>query len=444
MASSKSAKRPHLHIDTDSDSDVDRSIIYFPRFIVLESVEETPLSRLSPFDIKRFLGTTSRVEPKNVKTLRNGTLLVQVTTKAKSDALLKMTLFDKTKIKSYPHQTLNSSKGVVRCRQLSLCTLDEIKSNLKQQGVSDVRRISIKRNDQIINTNTYIFTFDTPTIPTELKIGYNIAKVEVYVPNPLRCFGCQRFGHHEDKCNNKPTCRKCGMYDSDHSEYNCARDVRCSNCQGQHTADSKDCPVWQREKEIMRVKYTQNISFPEARKIVQPSTQSYASVTKKSGQLKENHLPTASVITMLDIISKLKPEDVPSAIADLKASLSESESLSPSQPPRTTKATTTSSIAPLPKSVPSGKPAGQISPPVEGSSNKEALPQREKPRKKSPVREELPPNRSIPRQRSTPRQKIQVEPNSIPTHNKYEGLEEMDVEDKDPRPSKSSKHKPHK
>ena len=31
---------------------------------------------------------------------------------------------------------------------------------LQNKGVSDVKRISIKRNDEIIDTNTYIFTFD--------------------------------------------------------------------------------------------------------------------------------------------------------------------------------------------------------------------------------------------------------------------------------------------
>ena len=25
-------------------------------------------------------------------------------------------------------------------------------------------------------------------------------KVDVYIPNPLRCYNCQVFGHHENKC----------------------------------------------------------------------------------------------------------------------------------------------------------------------------------------------------------------------------------------------------
>lgn len=54
---------------------------------------------------------------------------------------------NKLKIKAYPHTSLNSSKGVVRSPDLSLCTLDEIKNNLRKQGVTDAQRILIKKKN---------------------------------------------------------------------------------------------------------------------------------------------------------------------------------------------------------------------------------------------------------------------------------------------------------
>ena len=62
----------------------------------------------------------------------------------------------------------------------------------------------------------------------------------------------------------------------------------CVNCGGSHEVISKSCPTWIKEKEILKVKYTHNITFPEARKIVNerqmPSSEqsSYASVIKSS------------------------------------------------------------------------------------------------------------------------------------------------------------------
>ena len=36
--------------------------------------------------------------------------------------------------------------------------------------------------------------------------------------------------------------------------------------QTNYSADSKECRIWHKEKEILRIKFTRNISFVEARK----------------------------------------------------------------------------------------------------------------------------------------------------------------------------------
>ena len=204
MASSKPSKRPY----PDSDSDSDTLPTTFPNFIVLESLDEKQLTKLNPIVIEKTI--SGIVKPISVKKLNNGTLLIEVDKKTYADNLLKMKTFAGLKIKAFPHISLNSSKGVVRSSELSLCTLDEIKTYLKPQGVSDVKRISIKRNDEIINTNTYIFTFNKSQLPKEIKVGYSLIKINPYIPNPLRCYNCQKFGHHETKCIKSAVCKKCG------------------------------------------------------------------------------------------------------------------------------------------------------------------------------------------------------------------------------------------
>ena len=61
-----------------------------------------------------------------------------------------MKIFHTKKIIAYPHQNLNISKRVVRSQELSLCPLEEIKKELKPQGVTEVKRVTIKQNDKII------------------------------------------------------------------------------------------------------------------------------------------------------------------------------------------------------------------------------------------------------------------------------------------------------
>ena len=158
MATPKPSKR--LHTDSDSDSETISST--FPHFIVLEK----QLTKLNPIVIEKVI--SGIVNPVSVKKLQNGTLLVKVGRKTYADNLLKMNLFAGLKIKSFPHYSLNSSKGVVRSSALSLCTLDEIKTYLKSQRVSDVKRITINRNQETVNTNTYILTVNTSQVPTEI------------------------------------------------------------------------------------------------------------------------------------------------------------------------------------------------------------------------------------------------------------------------------------
>ena len=70
-------------------------------------------------------------------------------------------------------------------------------------------------------------------------------------------------------------------------ETDCKRPAICSNCKEDHPANSKQCQAWHTEKEILKVKYTRNISFPEARKIVENYTaapgKSYTCTAKTSG-----------------------------------------------------------------------------------------------------------------------------------------------------------------
>ena len=283
--------------------------------------------------------------------------------------------------------SLNTSKGVIRSSELSLFTLDELKSHLQTQSVTDIKRISIKRNDEIININTYIVTFNKSSLPKELKVGYNLIKVNPYIPNPLRCFNYQKFGHHETKCLKSPVCKKCGESGSDHIELSCDNPIKCANCQGNHPAYSRDCLVWKREKEINTLKYTNT----EARKIIQSKNQfparSYAQAATSNTDPKQHH-SFQSCHSLLETLSKLTPETLPNFINDLKVSLSEDKQSKPFTP----KQHASSQPKQPPKEV-----ATQVAPPQKTQSPK------------SPVgRDTKSPNGGL-RQSQTPRPRIQLE-----------------------------------
>ena len=238
--------------------------------------------------------------------------------------LLNLKNFCGLKCKVTPHSSLNISKGIVRCPALNRQTCEHILEFMGEQGVTDVRRISVFHDGAKKPTNTFVFTFNSPVLPSVVKIGFMqskkwckdqesiqssttpdpgyqwesdkltedttnesqevspfLVKNHVYIQNPLRCYQCQLFGHHEKKCGRQAICVNCSM--PKHCPVGrCQRPAKCVNCSGEHPANSKQCPAWEKEKKILKIKCEQNISFPEARKQYEQfyDTRSYASAVK--------------------------------------------------------------------------------------------------------------------------------------------------------------------
>ena len=211
---------------------------------------------------------------------------MQCATRSHALNLLKVKSFAGMPCKVFPHKTLNSCKGIIRDKERCLRSMseDDLAKELADQGVINVKRFTAKTSSGIVKTNTYLFTFSCASLPREIKAGYCNIRVDVYIPNPLRCYKCQRYGHGVSRCTNGHICHRCGS--DEHEGFDCKEAPHCVNCKGAHMASSKDCPIWIREAEICRIKTTQNISFPEARKLVNASststiTKTYSATGKK-------------------------------------------------------------------------------------------------------------------------------------------------------------------
>ena len=173
------------------------------------------------------------------------------------------------------HKTPNSSRGVIRCRELIDMTEIDIRDELKDQGVVGVRRVTVKKGGESIPTNTLFLTFNRPDLPTAIKVGYLQVKVVMFIPNPLRCFNCNKFGHTSQRCKITATCELCGK---DKHDERCDGPKICSDCSGPHASSSRDCPVWQKEKEIQRIRVEKSIYCPEARRLIEGRSSSVVPV----------------------------------------------------------------------------------------------------------------------------------------------------------------------
>ena len=243
-----------LRPDSDDD-ELDASTIFtsqesFAKFLIIQSKNpDKPITSLSPFVIEKQIEATIGTA-KSVKMCKNQTLLVETTRKAQTENLKKMTTFFGVPVEVTEHKTLNSSKGIIRERILKSETEDNILEYLKPQGVTHVKRFKIKKNGELVNTNTLLLTFNTVETPKTLKIFYQIIPVDLYVPNPLRCFNCQKFGHHESNCpfDEGSVCEKCGTGNHDHLTSQCKNPPKCVNCSGNHMSKSSECESLEKRK----------------------------------------------------------------------------------------------------------------------------------------------------------------------------------------------------
>jgi hypothetical protein len=269
------------HAMTDEENDAEDS--FFPTFLVAEATDGQPI-KLSIFGIQKLLQCAVG-EVKSAKKLRSGSVLIEVCSKTQADRALKLNHWVDQPVKITPHRSLNSSKGIIRCPQFKECEDSEVLVELKPLGVTSLKRFTLKKNGNVIPTGTFLLIFNSSTPPKSLKAAYMNIAVEQYIPNPLRCYNCQKYGHGKTNCKSHQVCARCGK--DGHADSGCEEQPQCTNCSGNHAAYSKECPEWAKQYEITQIKHEKNISFPDAKRIYEQrkpisitTSKSYATVCK--------------------------------------------------------------------------------------------------------------------------------------------------------------------
>jgi hypothetical protein len=247
----------------------DRPINVHTRYFVINNKAEGSFQKVSPFILhKSIQSAIGAVE--SVKRLKSGDILIKVSSAAQANKISSCSTIGSFSVQISPHASLNSSKGVISESDLLYSSEEEILENLNDQGVVAVRRITIRRDGKIINTKHIILTFNSPKLPSHITAAYLRCPVRPYIPNPLRCFQCQRFGHSKFSCRGSVTCARCA--EVGHDAEKCSKTPLCVNCKQAHPSYSRSCPSWKIEKEIQIIKQQNNVSYPEARKIITSRT----------------------------------------------------------------------------------------------------------------------------------------------------------------------------
>lgn len=235
--------------------------------IILKFKEEEQNIQIGPIalsrELKKKIGDISFA-----KTLRDGSVMIICKTEEQKNRALNIESICRKNVKE---KRIIGEKKVVR-GVITGIPVNEDLEKLKK-GIQDVEVIQIKRllktiNGERVESPSVMIEFQENILPERIKIGFISFPVRPYIPPPLRCYKCQRYGHIAAVCRGKQRCPKCG---GDHKYEECGENVqdKCCNCGGQHRVSFGGCEVRKKAIEVEKTKTSNNISYAEAVKRVE-------------------------------------------------------------------------------------------------------------------------------------------------------------------------------
>ena len=99
-------------------------------------------------------------------------------------------------------------------------------------------------------------------LPHSVLLGWDRVRVRPVQAKPVRCYCCQAYGHKAAACTKTPVCPTCS---GDHEPTRqCQQEKKCPACSGPHSAFHPECPVWLEEKEVVKIKKKEQLSYRDA------------------------------------------------------------------------------------------------------------------------------------------------------------------------------------
>ena len=201
--------------------------------------------------------------------LRPNEWLVEATTKLQSESIMSIKTVAGVDVHISRHDTLNYIQGTVVLPHIQdealpskAVLLDSLQ--IRYNNVHDIELFEIpSRKNKNVKLSILKLKFTGHSIPQKIKVlGVN-REVRPYVPKPLQCNSCCRFGHSSKRCTSPEVCAVCGS--GQHlTNWNCDP-PKCVNCGLSHHAKCKTCVFYIYNTELKLLMTRSGMSAKEAK-----------------------------------------------------------------------------------------------------------------------------------------------------------------------------------
>ena len=253
--------------------------------------------KISKLDFENYLLKQCATKEMNFKKIsEDNEWLIEATSERQSMIYQNLKNCDGAEIEVIRHETLNSCYGTIILPPNDenidyIREKEKILENLKLRhpSVQDVEVYAIPSRKNRQNQITIAkVKFDGSTLPFRIRLMGESLEVREFIPKPLQCLKCFRFGHSKKYCKREPKCGYCGSEEHENL-WNCGDAPKCANCGQEHHARHKECIHYVYNTQLKLLQTRRGMSIKEARielrsrNYIDPNHQiTYSEVTRRN------------------------------------------------------------------------------------------------------------------------------------------------------------------
>lgn len=162
---------------------------------------KTDLSIINPLKLSKTMKEVIGLV-ESVKKLRDGRSLIYCKDSRQQKKALGVKLIMGQNVICSVQEEKKWVKGVITGIPTEV-TVEKIKRGLMGAAVIDVKRLKCNRNNERGDSLSVMIHFDEENLPIKYFLGFMSFLVRLYVPPPLRCYKCQKFGYVAAVCRGK-------------------------------------------------------------------------------------------------------------------------------------------------------------------------------------------------------------------------------------------------